>query len=62
MKNELQNIISGKGQGKYGDAVQKISSHLRASESISRTFVSSKQIKSEEATLINRFFNFKWFY
>lgn len=57
MKDELQNIISGKSQVRYGDAIQAISSYLRKSKSSSGTFASSKQIKIEEATLIKQFCN-----
>jgi len=53
MKYELQNIISGKSQVRHGDAIQKISSYIRKGKSTSGTIESSKQIKSEEATLIN---------
>lgn len=55
MKNELQNIISGKSQVRYGDTIQTISRYLRKSKSPSGTFESSKQIKSEETTLIKQF-------
>jgi Serine/Threonine/Tyrosine Kinase found in polyvalent proteins len=55
MKDELQNIISGKSQVSHGDTIQKISRYLRASNSASRTTKSSKQIKFEEATFIKEF-------
>ncbi len=55
MKHELQNIISGKSQVRYGDTIQAISRYLRESKSASRTPKSGKQIKSEEATLIKQF-------
>jgi len=57
MKDELQNIISGKSQVRYGATIQAISSYLRKSKSSSGTFASSKQIKIEEATLIKQFCN-----
>lgn len=57
MKDELQNIISGKSQVRYGATIQAISSYLRKSKSSSGTFESSQQIKSEEATLIKQFCN-----
>ena len=57
MKNELQNIISGKSTVRYGNAIQKITSYLNKGKSTSGTFEPSKQIKSEEATLINQFCN-----
>jgi hypothetical protein len=55
MKNELQNIISGKSQVRYGDTIQTIASYLRKSKSASKTFKNSKQIKSEEAGFIKQF-------
>ncbi|WP_337966717.1 hypothetical protein [uncultured Flavobacterium sp.] len=55
MKNELQNIISGKSQVRHGNTIQTISRYLRKSKSASGTFESSKQIKSEETTLIKQF-------
>lgn len=55
MKHELQNILSGKSQVRHGDAIQKISRYFRRSKSTSKTFESSQQIKSEEATLIKQF-------
>ncbi|MCR4033396.1 MULTISPECIES: hypothetical protein [Flavobacterium] len=57
MKNELQNIISGKSQVRHGDTIQTISRYLRKSKSPSGTFESSKQIKSEETALIKQFCN-----
>lgn len=57
MKNELQNIISGKSQVRHGNSIQTISRYLRKSESSGRTLKSSKQIKSEEAALIKQFCN-----
>ncbi|BDU27349.1 hypothetical protein [Flavobacterium sp. GSB-24] len=55
MKNELQNIISGKSQVRHGNSIQTISRYLRESESASRALKSSKQIKSEETALIKKF-------
>lgn len=55
MKHELQNIISGKGQVRYGDTIQAISRYLRKSEGTGRALKSGKQIKSEEAALIKQF-------
>lgn len=55
MKNELQNIISGKSQVKHGANIQAISGYLRKSKSPSGTFESGKQIKSEETTIIKQF-------
>jgi hypothetical protein len=55
MKHELQNIISGKSQVRHGDAIQTIARYIRGSQSTSETLERSKQIKSEEATLIKLF-------
>ena len=55
MKNELQNIISGKSQVRHGDAIQAISRYLRRSESAGREAKESKQIKSEETAIIKQF-------
>lgn len=55
MKDELQNIISGKSQVRHGNSIQTISRYIRKSKSTSGTFESVKQIKSEEATLIKQF-------
>ncbi len=48
MKNELQNIISGKSQVRHGNSIQTVSRYLRKSQSTGRTLKSGKQIKSEE--------------
>ncbi|GGD30904.1 hypothetical protein GCM10011343_21300 [Flavobacterium orientale] len=55
MKYELQHILSGESQVRYGDTIQTISRYLRRGKSSSGTIASSKQIKSEEATLIKQF-------
>ena len=57
MKDELQNIISGKSPVRYGDAIQKISRYLREGQSPSRALKTSKQIKSEETTLLKQYCN-----
>ena len=57
MKNELQHIVSGKSQVRHGNSIQAIANYLRKSKSTSKTFEFSKQIKSEEATLIKQFCN-----
>ncbi|MBC7845287.1 MAG: hypothetical protein H7Y10_02200 [Flavobacterium sp.] len=57
MKHELQNIISGKSQVRYGDAIQAITSYLRRSKSTGIALESSKQIKIEEAKNIRQFCN-----
>ncbi len=55
MKDELQNIISGKSQVRYGDAIQAVASYIRRGKSTSVTLKSSKQIKIEEAKSIRQF-------
>ncbi len=57
MKNELQNIISGKSQVRHGDAIQAITRYLRRSKSTSDSLKSSKQIKCEEAESIKQYCN-----
>ena len=55
MKHELQNIISGKSQVRYGDAIQEIASYLRRSKGTSSETKERKQIKHEEAKSIKQF-------
>jgi Serine/Threonine/Tyrosine Kinase found in polyvalent proteins len=55
MKHELQNIISGKSQVRYGDAIQAVASYLRRGKSASGATKNNKQIKSEEAKLIKQY-------
>jgi Serine/Threonine/Tyrosine Kinase found in polyvalent proteins len=55
MKHELQNIISGKSPARYGDAIQAIARYFRRGKSASSDAKDSKQIKSEEATLIKQY-------
>lgn len=57
MKNELQNIISGKSQVKHGANIQAVSRYLRKSQSTGGALKSGKQIKSEETALIRQFCN-----
>lgn len=57
MKDELQDIISGKSQVRHGSTIQTISRYLRKSKSPGGTFESGKQIKSEETALIREFCN-----
>lgn len=57
MKDELQDIISGKSQVRHGSTIQTISRYLRKSKSPGGTFESGKQIKSEERALISEFCN-----
>lgn len=55
MKHELQNIISGKSQVRYGDAIQAVTRYLRRGQSTGSETKENKQIKSEEAALIRQF-------
>ena len=55
MKHELQNIISGKSQVRYGDAIQAIACYLKRGKSTGSEAKTGKQIKSEEATLIKQY-------
>lgn len=55
MKNELQHILSGKSQVRYGDAIQTIIRYLRKSKSSGQTVKSKQSVKSEETTLIKQF-------
>lgn len=55
MKHELQHILSGKSQVRYGNAIQTIIRYLRKSKSSSQTVKSSQSVKSEETTLIKQF-------
>jgi hypothetical protein len=57
MKHELQNIISGKGQVRHGDAIQAVANYLRRSKSSGCETKDSKQIKSEETEIIKQFCN-----
>lgn len=57
MKHELQNIISGKSQVRYGDAIQAVADYLRRSKSSGCEAKDSKQIKREETKIIKQFCN-----
>ncbi|WP_080778493.1 putative polyvalent protein kinase domain-containing protein [Chryseobacterium phocaeense] len=57
MKDELQNIISGKSKIRLGDAIQKVSCYLRTSPGSGETLRTGKQIKSEETALIKQYCN-----
>jgi len=57
MKHELQNIISGKSQVRFGDVIQKISSYIRTSESTSKKIEFSEPIESKETAFITQFCN-----
>lgn len=57
MKDELQNIISGKSQVRHGDAIQKVSGYLRAGKSTGETSGTGKQIKSKATALLKQYCN-----
>ncbi|MBP4138311.1 putative polyvalent protein kinase domain-containing protein [Flavobacterium geliluteum] len=57
MKNELQNIISGKSQVRHGDAIQEVADYLRRSKGSGCEAKDSKQIKREEAEIIKQYCN-----
>jgi len=48
MHNELQHIISGESQIRYGENIQAVASYLRAGEKSSTLAKSDKHFKSEE--------------
>ena len=48
MYDELQCIISGKSQVRYGSTIQAIAGYLRAGEEASTLDKSDKHFKSEE--------------
>lgn len=48
MKDEIQRIISGENQVKYGTIIQTILSYLRRSQETSRVDKASKQFREEE--------------
>ena len=47
IKDELQNIISGKSKTRFGTNIQEITSYLKNGERASRDVESSKQNKKE---------------
>ena len=55
MKDELQNIISGKSEVRHGYAIQEVSRYIRESKSSGQTSGTGKQIKSEETALIKQY-------
>jgi hypothetical protein len=55
MKHELQNIISGKSQVRYGDAIQAIASYIRNGKSPSDLAEKSIFFKKQEEVLIEQF-------
>lgn len=48
IKNELQDILQGKSQVRYGELIQTITSYLRRSEEASTLAKTDKRFKSEE--------------
>jgi hypothetical protein len=54
MKNELQNIISGKSQVRHGDTIQSISCYLRTSKSSSTQIERGIYFKKQEESLIEK--------
>ncbi|GIM49343.1 hypothetical protein [Capnocytophaga stomatis] len=48
IKNELQNILSGKGEVKYGEPIQTIACYLRRSSGTSTMVEEKEQNKSKE--------------
>lgn len=55
MKNEIQRIISGENQVKYGTIIQTIFSYLRRSQETSRVDKASKQFREEEEKYLRDF-------
>lgn len=62
MKNELQDIISGKSRVRHGDAIQTIANYIKGSKSSSGEIAETKQIKSKETALIRQFCNINKFW
>ena len=57
MKNELQNIISGKSKVRYGNAIQAVTSLLKRCKIASDATKNCKQIKYEETTHLKNYCN-----
>jgi len=55
MKHELQNIISGKSQVKFGDTIQTITSYIARGKKTGVELTDKKQVKSEETEIIKTF-------
>ena len=55
MKHELQNIISGKSQVRYGDAIETVSNYLRRSKSSSAQIERGIYSKKKEENLVELF-------
>jgi hypothetical protein len=54
IKHELQNILSGKGEVKYGNTIKAVAGYLRRSKETGRLAPEEKSIKNKEALrLIN---------
>jgi hypothetical protein len=52
MKDELQNIISGKSKVKYDRAIQAVTRYLKRSYSAGELVKDEKQFKSKETALL----------
>jgi hypothetical protein len=59
LKNELQNIISGKSKVKFGKLIQTSSSYLKRSKGTSTLVENSKQSKRKEAEILIHYINKK---
>jgi len=57
MKNELQNIISGKSQVKHGAVIQTITSYIRRSAQASGVVEQGKYFKKQETEALIKFIN-----
>ena len=57
MKHELQNIISGKSQVKFGTAIQAATNYIRNGKSTSYLAQESNNLKSQEESLLVNFAN-----
>lgn len=55
MKDEIQRVISGENQVKYGDIIQTIIRYLRRSQEASRVDKTSKQFREEEEKYLRDF-------
>ena len=54
MKNELQNIISGKSQVKHGAVIQTITSYIRRSAQASGVVEQGKYFKKQETEITDK--------
>jgi hypothetical protein len=57
IKNELQNILSGKSKVSHGELIQAITCHLRESLGASEKTERNESIKSEETKHLMGYFN-----